>query len=356
MSGGAGADGLSIRVDGRAGRITLRRPEALNALPHAMVRAIDAALAGWEHDGAVALVVIDAEGAKAFCAGGDVTDLHAAGRAGDLEFGRRFWRDEYRMNARIAGYRKPVVAFLQGYTMGGGVGLGCHAALRVVGEGSRIAMPEVGIGMLPDVGGTALLARAPGHLGEYLALTAARMGPGDALLAGFADRYLPEAAWPAAIADICASGAAEVASQAAPPAPLDGARAWIDGAFSAPDLAALSGRLAAVPEAEAARAAIARHSPLAMACALAAIRRARDARLSVAQVLELEYRFAHRVTAAGDFLEGVRAAIIDKDRKPAWRHPGPGAVPAAEVAAMLAPLGPDALRLGDPPLEEAQVP
>jgi len=197
-----------IRSVGRAGRITLNRPKALNALTHDMVRAIDAALQGWADADAVEVVVIDAAGERAFCAGGDVADLYAAGRAGDYGEGRRFWRDEYRMNARLAAFPKPVVTLMQGYTMGGGVGVGCHASRRVVGESSRIAMPECGIGMLPDVGGSWLLAHAPGRLGEYLALTAARMGPGDAIHAGFADHYIPESRWRGVIAELEATGAA----------------------------------------------------------------------------------------------------------------------------------------------------
>jgi enoyl-CoA hydratase/carnithine racemase len=134
-------EGIHIRTSGRAGRITLDRPEALNAVTHDMVMAIEAALRGWVSDNMVAVVIIDAVGEKAFCAGGDVTDLYAAGRAGDHEDARRFWRGEYRMNARVATYPKPVVTFLQGYTLGGGVGVGCHAHYRIVGTTSRIAMP-----------------------------------------------------------------------------------------------------------------------------------------------------------------------------------------------------------------------
>ena len=126
-------DDIWIRKEGRAGRITLSRPKALNALTYAMCRQIDAALIGWAGDPDVALVLIDAEGDRAFCAGGDIAEMYATGTAGDFDYGRRFWADEYRMNARLAEFPKPVASFLQGFTMGGGVGVGCHGSHRIVG-------------------------------------------------------------------------------------------------------------------------------------------------------------------------------------------------------------------------------
>jgi enoyl-CoA hydratase len=184
-------DDIEIRTEGRAGRITLNRPQALNALTWDMCTRIEAALDAWASDDAVAMLVIDAAGDKAFCAGGDIAEMYATGTAGDYEYGRRFWADEYRMNAKLFNFPKPVATFLQGFTMGGGVGVGCHASHRIVCDTSRIAMPECGIGLVPDVGGSLILARAPGRLGEYLGVTAARMGPGDAIHAGFADYFVP---------------------------------------------------------------------------------------------------------------------------------------------------------------------
>ncbi|MBK5926672.1 enoyl-CoA hydratase/isomerase family protein, partial [Rhodobaculum claviforme] len=162
---------VAIRTEGRAGRITLTRPRALNALGHGMVTRIDAALRAWASDPAVAVVILDAEGDRAFCAGGDIAEMHATGSRGDYGPARAFWRDEYRMNARLGAYPKPVVSLMQGFVMGGGVGLGCHVSHRVVGDSTRVAMPECGIGLVPDVGGSALLARAPLGLGRYLGLT-----------------------------------------------------------------------------------------------------------------------------------------------------------------------------------------
>jgi enoyl-CoA hydratase len=186
---------IRIRKIGRIGQITLQRPEALNAVSYDMVRAIEAALDGWRDDDRVACVLIDAEGHKAFSAGGDLQFMHETASKGDFEAGRSFWRDEYRLNAKIAGFPKPYVALCQGFVMGGGVGVSLHGSHRVVGESSRIAMPECAVGLVPDVGGSLLLARAPGHLGEYLGVTGYRMNASDALLAGFADWFVPEANW-----------------------------------------------------------------------------------------------------------------------------------------------------------------
>lgn len=342
---------VRIRIAGRAGRITLTRPQALNALTWDMCRRIDAALAGWAADPDVALVVIDAEGDRAFCAGGDLAEMHATGSRGDYDYGRRFWRDEYRMNARLAEYPKPVVALMQGYTMGGGVGLGCHAGLRVVGASSRIAMPECGIGLVPDVGGSWLLARAPLGLGRYLGLTGARMGPGCAILAGFADHFLPEADWPAVIAALEASGDAGLVAAAARPAPespLGRDAPAIGWAFAAPDPAGIAARREGLSAdwAAAARKSMARSSPLAMACTLEMLTR-QPAGTRVRDALADEFRFTWRSMPEGDFIEGIRALIIDKDNAPRWRHAAPDAVTPAEVAAMLAPLGDHELDLGE---------
>ena len=338
---------IHIRREGRAGRITLNRPGALNALTWEMCLLVERALDDWRADDAVALVLIDAMGERAFCAGGDIAEMYATGTAGDFDYGRRFWRDEYRMNAKLAEYPKPVVSLMQGFTMGGGVGLGCHASHRVVGESSRMAMPECGIGLVPDVGGSLLLARAPGELGVYLGLTGARMEPGCAIHAGFADHFVPESDWAALTDALMESGdAGEVATRArpAPHSALVRAAGDIDAAFGGRTVTEIFERLEGRAEewADAARRALERNSPLSMACALEMIRgHAADA--GIRDALRAEYRFTHRAMERGDFIEGIRAAIIDKDRNPRWRHDGPGAVGADEVAEMLAPLGADEL-------------
>ena len=328
---------IHIRKEGRAGRITLTRTRALNALSHTMCRDIDAALIDWRDDESVALVIIDAEGEKAFCAGGDVAEVQRAGTAGNYKLGRDFWRDEYRMNARLAEYPKPVFAFMQGFVMGGGVGLGCHVSHRVVGDTVQMAMPECGIGLIPDVGGTLLLSAAPGRLGEFLGLTGARMGAGDAIRAGFADRYLPEADWPEAIAALSETGLAEALPVRPAPAP-EFAQGAIDTAFAADTVPGIIAAVDAASELAAAGKALARGSPLSMACTLEMVR-AQRGDSDIRTALMREFRFTWRSMDQGDFLEGVRAQIIDKDRTPRWQHPGPEAVTTAEVAAMLAPLG-----------------
>ncbi|MCH2078272.1 MAG: enoyl-CoA hydratase/isomerase family protein [Rhodobacteraceae bacterium] len=340
------SDDLHIRVEGRAGCITLQRPKALNALSHAMCLEIEAAITAWAADDGVDHIVIDAEGDRAFCAGGDIQEMYDTGTAGDFAYGRRFWQDEYRLNAKLKLYPKPIVTLLQGFTMGGGVGLGCHASHRIVGESSQIAMPEVSIGLVPDVGGSLMLAHAPGNTGDYLATTAARMGPGDAIYAGFADHYVPEADWLALKAALTET--LEIPEHAAPPAPLadlqDELKHHFYGNTPGDILRSLEGSESDFSAATAKK--LRRHSPLAMACGLETLRRLRSTQ-DITRALELEYRFTFRAMEHGDFIEGIRAQIIDKDRQPKWRH-DIAALPAADVSRMLRPLGPDTLNLEDP--------
>ncbi|MDX2483915.1 MAG: 3-hydroxyisobutyrate dehydrogenase [Pseudodonghicola sp.] len=338
---------IDIRITGRAGRITFTRPQALNAMSYDMCMAVDAAMRQWRDDDEVALVVIDAEGDKAFCAGGDIAALYDTGTKGDFAYGRRFWRDEYRLNAFIAEFPKPVVSLMQGFTMGGGVGIGCHGGHRVVDDSTRIAMPECGIGLIPDVGGCHLLSRAPGYLGEYLGLTAGRMAAGDAILAGFADHFIPREKWGDLIEMLEASGdIAHVAAHAlpAPPSSLGEMRADIDRHFGGGSLQAILASLSADDSdfAQKTRAVLARNAPLSMACTVEMLRRLRAEDATIRQALDLEYRFTWRSMEDGDFLEGIRAQIIDKDRNPKWKYAG-DTVPNAVLNHMLAPLGADAL-------------
>jgi enoyl-CoA hydratase len=330
---------IIIRREGRAGRLTLNRPQALNALTHDICLRTEAALLEWRDDPEVAVVVLDGMGERAFCAGGDIAQVVRAGRAGDHALGRDFWRDEYRMNLLLSRYEKPIVSFMHGFVMGGGVGYGCHVRHRVVGESTQMAMPECGIGLIPDVGGTWLLSRAPGALGVYLALTAARMGPGDAVHAGFADAFIPETEWDAVKARLCETGdPATLPRHLAPQSPLAAQGPRIDALFSGaeiPDiLAALEGDGGAL--AQSALKAIRRNAPLSMASTLAMLRPGPD---TLAAALRQEFRWTWRSMERGDFIEGVRAQILDKDRNPRWQHQSPEQVTQAEVAAMLAPLG-----------------
>ena len=339
---------ILCRIDGRMGRITLQRPDALNALTYEMVLEIERALDLWRDDDAVSGVMIDALGYRAFCSGGDIADMYASGQRGDLAYGRRFWRDEYRLNAKIFEYPKPVVSFLQGFTMGGGVGVGCHGTHRIVGESSQIAMPECGIGLVPDVGGSLMLTLAPGHLGEYLGVTSTRMGPADAIYAGFADHFIPEANWEDVKAALVANGVSDTSFGAWTATPkggtLEALQPLIDDHFSGARLRDICTTLRLDDSDFAATAlkAIGRNAPLAMECTLQIVRRLRSAD-SIRQALDMEFRYTFRAVAQGDFIEGIRAAIIDRDRNPQWAHKAPNAVPAVEVANMLIPLKEDAL-------------
>lgn len=333
---------ISIRIEGAAGRITLTRPKALNAVTYEMVTAIHTALDDWREEDSVKLVVIDAEGEKAFSAGGDIADLYESGMKGDFAFGQRFWADEYRMNAALHEYEKPVVSFLQGFTMGGGMGVGCHGSHRVVGESSQVAMPECGIGLVPDVGGSMILANAPGHTGAYLGTTGTRMGPTEAIYAGFADHYIPEAEWPALISQLELTGDAKLVEMAAttpPEGTLMPLQDEIDAAFGAGDLRDILQKLDETDTKFAASAAkdLRRASPLSAAATLMMMARLEGC-TDIREALALEYRFTARSMEHGDFLEGIRAAIIDKDRQPRWKHAA-GGLKQDEVAAMLAPLG-----------------
>lgn len=335
---------ILIRKDGFAGRITLNRPKALNALTWEMCLAIERALDAWADDDAVRLLVIDGAGDRGFCSGGDIAEMYASGRRGDFDYGRKFWRDEYRMNAKLFEFPKPVISFLQGFTMGGGVGVGCHGSHRIVCDNSQIAMPECSIGLIPDVGGSLLLARAPGRMGEYLGTTCTRMGPGDAIHCGFADYFLPINEWDTLKKVLCESGDCEAVDRVAitpPQSPLALRQQAIDQNFSGEALIDILNSLEHVGDHETIRQ-ISQNSPLSTVCAIELIHRVRardDIRFALAQ----EFRFTARGAEHGDFLEGIRAAIIDRDRNPRWKHKDPRAVSGAEMSNMLMPLGADEL-------------
>lgn len=336
-----------IRIQGRAGRITLTRSEALNALSYEMCLAVDQTLNDWRDNDDVKLIIIDAEGDKAFCAGGDIAEMYHTGTAGDFDYGRKFWRDEYRMNAKLAEYPKPIISLMHGFTMGGGVGLGGHVGARVVCESSQISMPECGIGFVPDVGGSYLLAKAPGRLGEYLGLTAARMGPGDAIHAGFADHFIPQDQWPGLIDTLAETGEIDIlnkVSAPAPDSPLAAQQSQIDNLFDGEGLQDVLNTLRASDSELAAKSlkTLMRNAPLSMAVTLEMIHRLRGPSLTIRKALEMEYRVSHRIMQHGDFLEGIRALIIDKDRNPTWKH-AHDSVPVITVSQMLMPLGADTL-------------
>ncbi|MEV7414077.1 enoyl-CoA hydratase/isomerase family protein [Streptomyces sp. NPDC089919] len=323
-----------LRRTGKAGRITLDRPQALNALTHDMVLRIDAALDDWEGDPGVEVVVLDGAGTRGLCAGGDIRAIRESALA-DGSAARAFWRDEYHLNARIAGLRKPWVALMDGIVMGGGVGLSAHGSVRIVTERSRVAMPEVGIGFVPDVGGTYLLSRAPGELGTHLALTATAMTAGDALLCGFADHYVPSDRLPALLEALSTRGAeaVEAFAEPAPPAPLAERRGWIDACYAADTVEEVVDRLtgSAEPAAKEAASVLLGHSPTALKVTLASLRRARGLR-SVGRVLAQEWCVSLAALSWPDLAEGVRAQVVDKDRQPRWSPPLLAEVPDRTVA------------------------
>lgn len=337
------AEPVLVRTEGRAGRIVLNRPRALNALTHEMVLGIAGALDDWERDDAVATVVVTGAGERGLCAGGDIRAIHDDVRAGGGQASADFWRDEYRLNARIARYPKPYVAVMDGIVMGGGVGVSAHGGVRIATERSRIAMPETGIGFVPDVGGTFLLARAPGELGTHLALTAGAVGAADAVLCGLADHFVPAARLPEAVAAFADTPPHEVVARYAgqPPAGvLADRREWIDHCYAADAVEEIVDRLLAVgePAAKEAAEAVLAKSPTSVKVTLAALRRARELG-TLERVLEQEYRVSCAALSSPDLVEGIRAQVVDKDRRPRWSPADLAGVAEEDVARFFAPLG-----------------
>ena len=346
-------DEVLIRREGRAGRITMNRPKALNALTYPMIGQIAAALDAWHTDPAIGVILLDAVGDRALCAGGDVISLYESHAQG-AGFARRFWRDEYHLNAAIHRYPKPFVAIMDGIVMGGGIGLSAHARHRIVTERSMLAMPETGIGLVPDVGGTWLLARAQGELGTYLGLTGARMSGSDAIQAGFAQSYVTTAQLNALKASLIDPDGGDVdglilaAEEPVPPSPLAEARKKIDRWFAFDTIEAISHELTTTtdPLAQKIRNDLKSKSPLALKATLAALRSARQM-TSLEAALVQEYRLVVRLFERGEFNEGVRALLVDKDRAPKWQPPSLAEVTPTLIAELLAPF---------PPGEELQLP
>ncbi len=337
---------IRTAINGRLGIVTLDRPGALNALDLDMLVQIGAALDRFESERTVQTVLLEGAGDRAFCAGGDIRALHDAIVAGN-DYPRDFWRSEYRLNARIARYPKPIVGFMDRIVMGGGIGLTGHASHRVVTERTIASMPEVRIGFFPDVGATWLLSRAPGELGTHMALTAARLGPADTIAAGLADRFVAADRLPhlrALLAEVNPDAAiAEVASE--PPAgELAAARNWIDACYPADDVGSIIECLASSGgDAAAAARVISEQSPTALAVTLAALRNARTLP-SLERCLAIEYRISTAFLEAPDFVEGIRALIVDKDHSPHWNPTHLAHLTEADVDRFFEP-SPDELQL-----------
>jgi len=334
-------------VAGRVGQLSLNRPQALNALTLPMVRAMIAALAGWRDDPAVGAVIIDHAEGRGFCAGGDIAFLRASALDDGGLSGRRFFYEEYQLNHLILTYPKPVITFMDGITMGGGVGISGPATFRVATEATRLAMPETGIGLFPDVGGGWYLSRLAGRLGQYLALTGARLDGADCLWAGLATHYLPAAALAEAKAALMAEpdDAAAILhrlSVAPPPAKIAAHSADIDRLFASDRYEYVLAALAADPGEWAAATLATLHSKSPQTCKVA-LRQLRDSLHcdDFAANMAMEYRIASRVLLRPDFAEGVRAVIIDKDHAPRWNPPTAQAVTDDLIEAIFAPLPAD---------------
>jgi enoyl-CoA hydratase len=338
------SDEVLTRVDGGVGLITLNRPKAINSLNQPMVDALSAILTRWEADDAVRSVVLSGAGDRGLCAGGDVVAVYNSARADGAE-ARRFWHDEYLLDGQVGRFAKPYVSLMDGIVMGGGVGVSAHANTRVVTETSKIAMPEVGIGFIPDVGGAFLLSRAPGALGLHAALTGAPFSGADAIAMGFADHYVPHSELEAFAAGIVSDGIESALAGHAiqpPPSDLAAQRDWIDECFAGDTVedivAALRGHDAG-PANDAANL-IASRSPIAVSVALQAVRRA--AKLETLEdVLIQDYRVSSASVRSHDLVEGIRAQIIDKDRNPKWSPATLAAVSAADIDAYFAPVDDD---------------
>lgn len=324
-----------IWTDGPLGRIRLNRPRAINALTPAMIHAVREALDEFTANPAVAAIAIDGAGERGLCSGADVRAIRAEILENGAEAAGAFWRSEYAMNAQIAALQKPYAAFMDGIVMGGGVGISTYGSIRVTTPNTRLAMPETGIGLFPDVGTMFTLSRAPGELGTHMALTGAPVSGADAVAAGFADAVIDPSRWDDLLdalrqtpTDANAVDAARDRDRALTAANADlspagtlAAADWIAECYAGDDAAQIIERLTSHnnPDAQAAGELIQSRSPLSIAVTLAALRRAATLP-DLDAVLEQDLRIATKFTEDSDFLEGVRAVLVDKDNAPRWRH------------------------------------
>jgi enoyl-CoA hydratase len=346
-------DEVLVSREGALGHIRLNRPRALNSLTLDMVRAIAAALDAFERDAGVAVVLLDGAGERGLCAGGDIRAIYESGRRRDGH-AERFLREEYALNARIAAYPKPYVAVMDGITMGGGVGVSAHGRHRVVTERTRFAMPEAAIGFFPDVGATWLLPRAPGEIGTYLALTGEAMGPEDTIYAGLAEVYVRSADLPAlqdALASLGPSATSadvsrrmEALSQPAGASFLQRNRDAIDRVMTFDEISAICRALEKENSEFAHRTlrSMSAASPTSLKLTLRLLRLGRTA-AKLEACLVMEYRAACRALRGHDFYEGIRAAVIDKDKRPRWSPARLEEVSKALVREHLAPAEDEAM-------------
>ena len=340
-----------VAVRNRIGHLTLNRPAGLNALNLEMVGLLQRQLAAWADDPQIHAVVLRGAGEKAFCAGGDIRALYDSYRAGDGQW-QRFFAEEYALDQYIHAYRKPILALLDGFVLGGGLGLAQGAALRVVTERSRMGMPETAIGYFPDVGASHFLPRLPGALGNYLGLTGVQIRAADALHAGLADWCLPSEqlaeldrcldnlSWTVHPQEALRTLLATLATRKPAGGELAALQPAIDLHFAQPGVAAIRASLLAERReefrawAEATVQTLDARSPLALCVTLELLRRGRE--LPLAECFALELALDRQWFEHGDILEGVRALIVDKDKQPRWNPPSLAAVDPARVAAFFA--------------------
>lgn len=353
MSGVEEGD-LVVRVEGAAGIIRLNRPKAINAVTLEMFRDVEKALDRFEADPAVAIILLEGAGERGLCAGGDIRTLWESSKAGG-DLGKILWREEYILNARIKKFPKPYVAFMDGIVMGGGVGLSAHASHRIVTDRTRLAMPEVGLGFFPDVGGTYLLSRSPGEIGTYFGLTGQTMNGPDAIHARFADAVVPAAKWrelrealTKARSDVTPTDVTRLingfaSGEAA--GPVAAKEPIIDALFGFDRMEDIVAALKhdGSEFALATLKILNEKSPRGMVVTLKLLRLARTAS-NLEECLVREYRAALEVFRSDDFREGIRAAVIDKDRNPTWSPPRIEDVTPQMLAPYFAEIGADELK------------
>ncbi len=336
-------DDLIVQIEGNVGVITLDRPKALNALSHTMLDGIRDALIAWADNDDVHCVLSEGAGERAFCAGGDIQAIYENGPK-DPDGSLEFWRDEYKLNALIANYKKPYIALMHGFTMGGGVGVSAHGSHPIVTDGSIISMPEVGIGFLPDVGGTWLLYNAPKGVGAYYGISGARMGPDDAIFLGFADAYVPNGKFATIKPRLVAGEKIDAILTDISETPNEGDARWhqndIARWFDADNFDEVLANIEANGSefAQGALKLLRRQCPLSVKSTFHALREVQNY-TSVEQSLQLEFRFCAWSLRGKNFYEGIRAAVIDKDRNPKWEPATLGEVTDKMVEDMFAPLG-----------------
>ncbi len=319
-------ESVKAAVSGGIGSLLLDRPGALNALDLRMVQRMRAALEAWRADDAVRAVVVRSTSAKAFCSGGDIRAVREAALRGDHAAVREYFGSEYGLNAAIAGYPKPYMALIDGYALGGGLGISVHGAVRVVTERAGLAMPETAIGFFPDIGASYFLPRLRGRTGWYLGLTGRRISGAAAVECGLATHYVHSSELGALERELAATGGERLTDvlarhAAVPPASeLAGQREVIDRCFAADSLDGVFERLTAEGGdwAEETLAELRRASPSALHVTFELLRHGARSDASLRDCLDLELRTACRTAATHDFAEGVRAALVDKDREPTW--------------------------------------